>query len=72
MYDCLARNDMAILLFHLVNCRFKIIIKILLSESFLNAENLIFQEEILNRAFSKNFVLKIITFYRILNEYSST
>lgn len=54
MYDCLARNHMAILLFYLGNCRFEIIIiKILLSESFLNAENLIFQEEILNRAFSK-------------------
>lgn len=54
MYDCLARNHMAILLFYLRNCRFKIIIiKILLSESFLNAENLIFQEEILNREFSK-------------------
>lgn len=46
MYGCLARNHVAILLFYLGNCRFKIIFKILLSESFLNAENLIFQEEI--------------------------
>lgn len=44
MNDCLARNGTVILLFYLANCRFKIIIKILLSESFLNAENLIFQE----------------------------
>lgn len=53
MYDCPARSDTAILLFYLGNCRFKIIIKILLSESVLNSENLILQEKTLNRAFSK-------------------